>query len=344
MGRKLAVEWKESAEELKKRFRQERSGEQRLRLQAMWYLRQGKELKEVAKLLGLAYRTLPYWVAWYREGGLSELLKRVKGHGKQGRKAKLKPIQQSALRLKVKLGQFRTVWEAVQWVAERWGIDYSYSGLHARLRQMKCGLKVPRPRSIKADVEAQEIWRAQGLRLALEKHDLSPLHKVWFCDEMRFGLWGQVRRRWGCRGVKIIQPIQIELAWQYLFLAVDVPHYRLYWGWTKRMTQGSLIPLLQQWQPQAVIWDGASSHRGKEMGKQGFVRISLPPYSPELNPCERVFEWLRSRIEGEVYPSLDRKRARINFLLRQLNADPRRLRSLIGWQWILDAFAPPLTT
>ncbi len=35
--------------------------------------------------------------------------------------------------------------------------------------------------------------------------------RVWHCDEMRFGLWGQVRRRWGLKGKKIIQPIQIPL-------------------------------------------------------------------------------------------------------------------------------------
>ena len=29
--------------------------------------------------------------------------------------------------------------------------------------------------------------------------------RLWHCDEMRFGLWGQVRRRWGLKGKKIIQ-------------------------------------------------------------------------------------------------------------------------------------------
>lgn len=39
-------------------------------------------------------------------------------------------------------------------------------------------------------------------------------HQTWHWDEMRFGLWGQVRRRWGRKGVKIIQKVQIEFAWQ----------------------------------------------------------------------------------------------------------------------------------
>jgi len=88
-----------------------------------------------------------------------------------------------------------------------------------------------------------------------------------------------------------------------------------------------------------VIWDGASAHRGKAMGEVGFERIFLLPYSPELNPCERVFEWLRARIEGEVYATLQHKRYQIEHHLRRLNADKGQLKSLIGWSWIQDAFA-----
>ena len=46
--------------------------------------------------------------------------------------------------------------------------------------------------------------------------------RLWHCDKMRFGLWEQVRRRWGLKGVKIIQRMQIVFRWSYLVLAVDV--------------------------------------------------------------------------------------------------------------------------
>jgi putative transposase len=162
--------------------------------------------------------------------------------------------------------------------------------------------------------------------------------RTWHCDEMRFGLWGQVRRRWGCRGVKIIQKVQIEFAWQYLVLAVDVIRCELHWAWASRMNQVQLRPIFQSWSPDAVVWDGASAHRGHAMGRLGFARIFLPPYSPELNPPERVFEVLRQAVEGEVYPSLQSKRHAIERELRRLNANKPKLRSLIGWDWILDAF------
>lgn len=154
---------------------------------------------------------------------------------------------------------------------------------------------------------------------------------------MRFGLWGQVRRRWGLKGVKIIQPMQIVFRWSYLVLAVDVLRRELRWAWAPRMNQQQLVPIFQGWPIDGVVWDGAPSHRGKIMGEVGFERVFLPAYSPELNPAERVFEEVRRQIEGEVYPSLSAKRAAIDHLLRQLRADKRRLQQLIGWHWLRQA-------
>lgn len=339
MGRTLEIDWQETASELKKRYRKERNAERQTRLHAFWQLRLGKTLKDVAELVGIGYRTLQDWVAWYRHGGLAEVLQRIKGHGNQGRRAKLNALQQKALAAKVVLGCFRTVWDAIQWVRDRWKVQYSYSGLRSFLNRLKCRPKVPRPRSVKADVEAQNEWKATGLTEALREAEMTPSHCIWFSDEMRFGLWGQTRKRWGLRGVKIIQPIQIEFAWQYLVLAVDVLRCKLYWTWADRMNQTNLIPIFRKWMPDAVIWDGASAHRGKAMGEVGFERIFLLPYSPELNPCERVFEWLRAKIEGEVYISLQHKRCVIEQHLRRLSRDKSSLQQLMGWQGIRAAFA-----
>lgn len=339
MGRTLKLEWQETASELKQRYRQECNSERKIRLHAFWQLRLGKTMTEVAELVGIGYRTLQDWVTWYRHGGLKEVLQRIKGHGNQGRPAKLSAIQQKALVAKVVLGSFRNIWDAIQWVRDRWKVRYSYSGLFKRLKRLKCRLKVPRPRSVKADVEAQEEWKVNGLKKALQEAEMTTSHHIWFSDEMRFGLWGQTRKRWGLRGVPIIQPIQIEFAWQYLVLAVDVVRCKMCWAWADRMNQTTLIPIFRNWMPDAIIWDGASAHRGQAMGEAGFERIFLLPYSPELNPCERVFEWLRAKIEGEIYHSLQHKRYVIERLLRQLCADRATLEKLIGWQWIKLAFS-----
>ena len=62
-----------------------------------------------------------------------------------------------------------------------------------------------------------------------------------------------------------------------------------------------------------------------------------PPYSPELNPAERVFKKVRRWVEGRVYGSIDEKVEAVNAYLRRLESDPSRVRSLAGWDWIDEA-------
>ena len=65
--------------------------------------------------------------------------------------------------------------------------------------------------------------------------------------------------------------------------------------------------------------------------------IEQPPYSPELNPAERVFQYLRSKVEGLVYGTIAAKKDAIEAEIAQLAADPDRVRSLAGWDWICQS-------
>jgi len=162
MGQRIQVEWHETADELKQLYQQERHPQRRTRLQALWHLRQGDRIEEVVAKVGVAYRSVQNWLGWYRVGGVGEVCRRVTGYHSQGVEAYLNALQQQALAAKVALGEFRTVWDAVQWVEDRWGIRYSYHGLYALLKRHALHLKVPRPRSDKADPQQQEAWKKGG--------------------------------------------------------------------------------------------------------------------------------------------------------------------------------------
>ena len=167
-----------------------------------------------------------------------------------------------------------------------------------------------------------------------------------FGDEMRVGLCGQVRRVWAPRGVKVRQRVQMQRAWRYLALAVDGLHGTLRWRWIANLQGPTIAEAVQAWQAQgleAVVWDRASGHRAPEVRRLGMTLIAQPPYAPELQPAERVFEELRRVVEGKVYASLDEKVAAVERELRALAADPERVKALAGWPWIREAWAalPP---
>jgi transposase len=172
--------------------------------------------------------------------------------------------------------------------------------------------------------------------------------QLFWGDEMRIGLLGQVRRRWTPRGVKIRQRMQFGRVWRYLALAVDGLGGRLRWTWIENMKGESIVRAVHAWksvQVEAVVWDRAGGHRTRSVREVGVVLVEQPAGSPELNPSERVFEEVRRRIEGRLYQTIEEKMAAIETELAALAADPSRLRSLAGWAWINDSCqALPLKT
>jgi transposase len=162
MGQRIQVEWQETADELKQFYKQERHPQRRTRLQALWHLRQGDRIEAVVEKVGVAYRSVQNWLKWYRQGGVREVCRRVTGYQSAGVPAHLTPLQQRALAAKVALGEFRTVWDAVRWVEDRWSIRYSYQGMYAMLKRHDLHLKVPRRRSEKADPQQQGAWQKGG--------------------------------------------------------------------------------------------------------------------------------------------------------------------------------------
>ena len=159
-------------------------------------------------------------------------------------------------------------------------------------------------------------------------------------DEMRVGLCGCVRRMRAPRGLKIRQRVQMRREWRYLALAVAPDRGTLTWTWIANLKGPQIATAAAHWRDAgvaAVVWDGASGHRAPEVQQRGLARVQQPPYAPELNPAERVFEELRRACEGRPYATLDDKVAVVEQTLRELAADPARVQRLTGWAWIRDA-------
>ena len=138
--------------------------------------------------------------------------------------------------------------------------------------------------------------------------------------------------------MKVRQRLQLKYDWWYLFVAVDGQAGTVSWTWLDSMKAADLVPLMEALRTNApldaIVWDGASSHRDDAVRAVGVPLIDLPPYSPELNPAERLFEEVRRHVEGHVYATLADKVAAVNAFLDDLDADPARVRSLCGWDWI----------
>jgi hypothetical protein len=188
----------------------------------------------------------------------------------------------------------------------------------------------------------------RGLAAALAAVGLTAGARVGHADEQRIGLRGTTRRMWGRRGVKVHQRLQLRYEWAYLFAAVDARAGTIWRDWLDPMKATDLRPVLAELRARdlldALVWDGAPSHADADVRAAGLPLVALPPYSPELNPAERLFAEVRRRVEGQVYATLADKVDAVEAFLRELDADPARVRQLCGWDWLtaaLDALPSP---
>lgn len=160
MTRHVQVEWQEDADQLRALYQDEKDYQNRMRLQALWYLRQGRTVGAVAELMGKHPRTIQDWVAWYRKGGVAEVLRHRHG-GHTGSEPRLTSEQESELKALAEKGEIRTVWDGVQW-AEEQQVTYTYWGMRHVFERLRLKKKVPRPRNPKASAEEQEAWKKGG--------------------------------------------------------------------------------------------------------------------------------------------------------------------------------------
>jgi len=85
-----------------------------------------------------------------------------------------------------------------------------------------------------------------------------------------------------------------------------------------------------------MVLDGASSHKSKELKLPKNVSlVPLPPYSPELNPAEQIWNTLRrDYFANRVFDSLDAATAQAEKGLSEMAAKKEAMRRLTNWPWI----------
>ncbi len=108
LGRPLRVNWRaeDTAAAFQARYRSAGRRDVRPRLHALWLVRSGHTVGETAAVLGVDYRSVQRWLAWYRAGGIEAVV----GHRQagKGQPSYLSAEQQQRLVTELATGRFRT--------------------------------------------------------------------------------------------------------------------------------------------------------------------------------------------------------------------------------------------
>ena len=86
-----------------------------------------------------------------------------------------------------------------------------------------------------------------------------------------------------------------------------------------------------------MVLDGAGWHQGIQP-PINMRLLKLPPYSPELNPVEHIWDEIREKyFANRVFESLDALEGQLVNALRDMEYDHDRVSSISSWPWILFA-------
>lgn len=96
----------------------------------------------------------------------------------------------------------------------------------------------------------------------------------------------------------------------------------------------------------AMLLDQAGWHGAKALRVPDKITlVPLPPYSPELNPAEPVWLYLRNRfLSFRVYRGLDAIDDALCAAWNKLRGEVGRLASITGSQWITAALPRQVNT
>lgn len=84
-----------------------------------------------------------------------------------------------------------------------------------------------------------------------------------------------------------------------------------------------------------VVMDGAAWHRSQTLKPfDNIACIFQPPYSPEVNPTEHLWEHLREKyFHNCIWDSIEKQELYLMEALREVEADRETIRKLTGFHW-----------
>lgn len=307
----------------------------------------GENRTNIAIRLNIARSSVNKWVSDYLENGLQGL----ENKPISGRPSKLTAEQLQQLSNYIKKasvsddGGRLTSEDIVRYILDEFSIHYSPNHIYKLLKLLGFSWITSRSRHPKQCVQSQEFlknFRLETIRhtpWSVQSHNID----VWFQDEARFGQQNQTTRLWAERGSrpKVVKQQQFEYG--YLFGAVCPANGK---------TEGFISPLANKEamtqhikqiseateddRHALVIMDGAGWHTMDTANEfKNITLIKLPAYSPELNPIEQVWSWLRQHcLSNRVFNSYDDIVEQVSKAWNQFIEVPERVKSMCFRDWI----------
>ena len=343
--KKALPEIRESIFELKQLLRTEKIARRKERLQMLYLFKTGqaKTRKSAAEMLSVHRTTISSWLDAYERGGLDCLL-HIKT--KPNHKSSLPKYILHTLKRKLRRRRGFNSYKAIQiWLQKRYSLSLPYSTVHGIVRYgLKAKLKVGRKSHVKKN-EKESIAFKENIPAILSC--LKPLSgedniRLFSQDESRFGLLPILRRRITLPGIKPISPVRFEFKSYYLYGAVEPKTGESFFLELPNLNAQCFQIYLDEFSKDyadsfnVMLLDRGKFHQAKSLKiPHNVALVFLPPYSPELNPIERLWEAIKAEMANELYPTME---ALVENVASILNSYTKKtIQSLTSYPYLIEA-------
>ncbi len=163
-------------------------------------------------------------------------------------------------------------------------------------------------------------------------------------DEGRFGRISTPQRCWAPRGIRPHVSSQIVREYTYAYVAVSPHDGTMDSLILPQVSEQAMSIFLQEVSNRhpdefiLMVMDGAGWHKAKALSvPENMALIFLPPYSPELNPVEHIWENIRENgFRNKAFNSIEAVEDQLMQSLEALEKDPASVASMTGFPWIVS--------
>jgi len=303
--------------ELKIQHKKERDKRRCDRIKAVLLYDEGWGYRDIAHVLLLSEEAVRRHVEEYRA---CNKLKPENG----GSVSKLSNEKSQALASHLQKHTYLYVKDIVKYVKATFGIKYTVPGMTSWLKINGFSYKKPAVVPGKANREAQEKWIKEYEEL---KSNLSGNETICFIDGVHPTHNAKPAYGWIRKGERKELPTNTGRQRLNLSGALDMFSKKVFTREDVTLNAASTIEFLKMLEdayPKAekihIFCDNAKYYKNKEVGK--YLEMSnlemhfLPPYSPNLNPIERLWKFMNEHVLYNRYYEkfADFKRAVLGFL------------------------------
>lgn len=166
-----------------------------------------------------------------------------------------------------------------------------------------------------------------------------------FQDEARFGRISDIRKCWCPKPYRPLCQGMITHEYTYAYAAVSVADGQMDSLILPHVNSACMQIFLDEVAKRhpenriIMILDGAGWHKaGTLVTPENMRLLHLPPYSPELNPVEHLWDELREKyFHNKVFDSIFSLEKHLESSLLSMELDQKKVRSIVAWPWIINS-------